>query len=159
MNYVFEIPENFRIVSGGQTGADLGGLDWAIANGVAHGGWCPKGRRSEDGMIDQRYQLVETPSRTYLERTKWNVRDSDATVIFSLSDELTGGSKRTAQFADELGKPRIHIRPGVHPRYLARFLSSKNIITLNVAGSRESNAPGIGEFVRSTFVAALATKC
>jgi hypothetical protein len=70
-----------RIVSGGQTGADRAALDWAIARHVPHGGWCPKGRKAEDGVIDARYELMETPSDFYEERTLWNVRDSDGTVI------------------------------------------------------------------------------
>jgi hypothetical protein len=49
-----------KIVSGGQTGADRAALDWAIKNGISHGGWCPKGRRAEDGPIDAKFQLKET---------------------------------------------------------------------------------------------------
>lgn len=41
-----------KVISGGQTGADRAALDWAIEHGIPHGGWCPKGRRAEDGPID-----------------------------------------------------------------------------------------------------------
>jgi len=61
--------ERLKIVSGGQTGADRAGLDWAINNSISHGGWCPKGRKAEDGPIDGRYQLQETPSSNYSQRT------------------------------------------------------------------------------------------
>jgi hypothetical protein len=81
-----------KIISGGQTGADRAALDFAIKHRISHGGWCPKGRRSEDGTIPSQYQLQETPSTNYLQRTEWNVRDSDGTVIFSISEHLTGGS-------------------------------------------------------------------
>jgi hypothetical protein len=54
-----------KIVSGGQTGADRAALDWAIENGIPHGGWCPKGRLAEDGPIPARYNLTETPSSNY----------------------------------------------------------------------------------------------
>ena len=155
MNDTYKLPANFQIVSGGQTGVDLAALDWAITHGIAHGGWCPKGRRSEDGLIDQRYLLRETPSKNYMERTEWNVRDSDATVIFTLTDELDGGSKRTAQLSDKLGKPWIHMRPGVHPKFMARFLLSRKTVVLNIAGKRESAAPGIGEFVQKMLNSAL----
>ncbi len=87
-----------RIVSGGQTGADRGGLDAAIELGIPHGGWCPKGRKSEDGTIPLIYQLVETSSSDYKVRTEKNVADSDATVIFTYG-KPTGGSKPTANFA------------------------------------------------------------
>lgn len=85
-----------KIVSGGQTGVDRAGLDFAIALGIPHGGWCPKGRKAEDGPIDNRYQLQETPRADYLQRTEWNVRDNDGTVIFTVNATLSGGSKARA---------------------------------------------------------------
>lgn len=147
MNEVFVLPDNFKIIAGGQTGADQAGLDWAIAHGVAHGGWCPKGRRSEDGSIDDRNNLQETPNSNYLERTEWNVRDSDATVIFTLEEKLDGGSKKTAELAKRLGKPVLHLRPRVNPNHLVRFLNRYQVTILNIAGKRETSAPGIGEYV------------
>ena len=143
----YVMPVGFRIVSGGQAGADRAGLDWAILHGVDHGGWCPKGRRSEDGPIPAGYLLSETPLAGYLQRTEWNVRDSDATVIFTLTDALDGGSKKTAEFAEKRGRPCLHFRPGVHPKFLALFLARHRVTTLNVAGKRESAAPGIHRFV------------
>ena len=110
MTEKFDLKQGFCIVSGGQSGADVAALDWAIAHMVDHGGWCPKGRRSEDGPIPPHYLLMETPQANYLQRTEWNVRDSDATVIFTLTDVLDGGSKRTAQFADKLHRPWLHFR-------------------------------------------------
>ena len=85
----------FCIISGGQTGVDRACLAWAIRRGLQHGGWCPKGRRAEDGEIPARYKLLETPSARPAQRTKWNVRDSEATVIFSQSAKLSGGSWKT----------------------------------------------------------------
>lgn len=141
------LPPNFRIISGGQSGADIAGLDWAISHNVDHGGWCPKGRRSENGSIPAHYLLGETPFSNYLQRTEWNVRDSDATVVFTLTDKLDGGSKRTSQFADKLHRPWLHFRPGVHPKCLAQFLSRHKVTTLNIAGKRETSAPGVYRFV------------
>jgi hypothetical protein len=155
MNETFIVGEGFTLVSGGQSGADRAGLDWAIEHGVRHGGWCPKGRKTEDGPLPSTYQLIETPSRAYLERTEWNVRDSDATLIFTLSEKLDGGSKRTAEFAEKLGKPCLHFRPGVHPKFIARFLARHSVARLNIAGKRESSAPGIGMLVREALSAAL----
>jgi hypothetical protein len=86
------------IVSGGQTGADRAALDWALAHNVECGGWCPKGRKAEDGPIHPKYPLKETPSVSYVQRTEWNVRDSDATVLFSIGRTLTGGSPKTMEF-------------------------------------------------------------
>jgi hypothetical protein len=155
MDEVFTAGDGFMLVAGGQTGADRAALDWAIDQGIAHGGWCPRGRKTEDGVLPERYQLRETPGAAYLQRTEWNVRDSDATLIFTLDDKLDGGSKRTAAFADSLGKPWLHVRPGVHPKYVARFLARHGVKVLNVAGKRESSAPGVGNLVREVLSQAL----
>lgn len=136
-----------RIISGGQTGADTAGLDWAIRNGMPHGGWCPKGRKSESGRIDQKYLLVETPTANYLQRTELNVVDADATIIFTLADSLTGGSLKTQEFALKHRKHLLHFRPGVHPKFIRSFLAANQARCLNIAGSRESTAPGISAFV------------
>jgi hypothetical protein len=155
MEDIYWVDERFKLVAGGQTGADRAALDWAIAEGVRHGGWCPRGRRTEDGPLPEIYKLQETPASGYLQRTEWNVRDSDATLIFTLSDKLDGGSKRTADFADRLGKPWLHVRPGVHPKFVARFLAQRQVLTLNVAGKRESGAPGVASLVRQVLAQAL----
>ncbi|MCC6355238.1 MAG: putative molybdenum carrier protein [Verrucomicrobiae bacterium] len=106
-----------KIVSGGQTGADRAALDAAIALGIPHGGWCPKGRRAEDGRIPGRYRLAETPGANYLQRTEWNVRDSDGTVLFTLGKAATGGSRKTIEIARRLGGPcprqRLERRAGL----------------------------------------------
>jgi len=81
-----------KINSGSQTGADRAALDFAIEHGIPHGGWCPGGRKAEDGPIDSRHRLKETPSGDYVERTEWNVRDSDGTVVLSIAAVLKGGS-------------------------------------------------------------------
>lgn len=158
MEDVFPAGDGFMLVSGGQTGADRAALDWALEHGIRHGGWCPKGRKTEDGVLPERYQLKETPAAAYLQRTEWNVRDSDASLIFTLDDRLDGGSKRTAAFADSLGKPWLHVRPGVHPKYVARFLARHGVTVLNVAGKRESSAPGVGALVRQVLSQAIAIK-
>jgi hypothetical protein len=151
MDDLFLANDGFTLVSGGQSGADRAALDWAIEHGIRHGGWCPRGRKTEDGVLPECYLLQETPAAGYLQRTEWNVRDSDATLIFTLSDRLDGGSKRTAAFAESLGKPWLHVRPGVHPKYVARFLARHTVKTVNVAGKRESSAPGIGDLVRQVL--------
>ena len=147
-----------KIVSGGQTGADRAALDWAIERGVPHGGWCPKGRKAEDGPIDARYALQETSSADYLKRTEWNIRDSDGTVIFTMRPALTGGSKRTAEFAVKHRKACLHLHAGESvedcAQRLAEFIHANSIRILNVAGSRGSKEPEVGAFVRTVLGAA-----
>ena len=150
-----------RIISGGQTGADRGGLDAAIYCEIPHGGWCPKGRKAEDGVIPPEYQLTELSSKQYLARTKANVMDSDATVLFTHGPP-TGGSLKTLACAHHLKRPykEIDLKSTIHAKavdmivgwlegekelndyedYTARPPST---CVLNVAGSRESHAPGI----------------
>lgn len=158
-----------KIVSGGQTGADRGGLDAAIHCGIPHGGWCPKGRKAEDGQIPERYILQVTRTAKYLERTEKNVIDSDATIVFTRG-EPTGGSLRTIEFAQKHKKPWL----AVNLSGLDRKEQVERIVTwlngeitggkaaecnkppkecvLNVAGSRESKNPGIQEMVAALMV-------
>jgi putative molybdenum carrier protein len=143
-----------KIISGGQTGANRAALDFAIEHDIPHGGWCPKGRKSEDGPLEPKYRLTETPSASYPQRTEWNVRDSDGIVIFSLASALTGGSKKTAAFAIKHKKPWLHIcRDGQYgaAESLRRFLSDHMIETLNVAGARASREPQISDFVKKVL--------
>lgn len=158
MDSVFQVSSKFMIVSGGQTGADRAALDWALSHGVSHGGWCPRGRKAEDGPLSANYRLSETPSGGYLQRTEWNVRDSDATLIFTLTEKLDRGSRRTAEFAGKLGRPWLHVRPGVHPKFVAKFLTQYQVFKLNVAGKRESSAPGISQLVNDVLCAALSAE-
>jgi hypothetical protein len=144
-----------KIVSGGQTGADRAALDWAIEHGMPHGGWCPKGRKAEDGTIPARYAMQETPDDNPVQRTEWNVRDSDGTVIFSIKPRLTGGSKTTEELVHRHGKPVLHLCQGAQREApelaLRRFIREHRIRVLNVAGPRASEEPGVAEFVRKVL--------
>jgi Circularly permutated YpsA SLOG family len=141
-----------KILSGGQTGADRAALDWALKHNLPCGGWCPKERKAEDGPIDPKYPLKETPSASYLQRTEWNVRDSDATVLFSIESTLTGGSFKTVEFARKHQKPCTHLCAGdkTAANTLRGFVEKHGVKVLNVAGPRASKEPGVGEFVMRT---------
>ena len=144
-----------KIVSGGQTGADRAALDFALAHDIPHGGWCPRGRLAEDGMLETHYALRETPDPEYPQRTEWNVRDSDGTVIFSIAPELTGGSKLTAEFAARHGQPWLHLSQQTHgdtaAERLREFVQQHEIRVLNVAGPRASHEPAVPRFVLQTL--------
>lgn len=146
-----------RLESGGQTGADRAALDVARKFNFPYGGWCPKGRKSEDGPISADYCLDESPSGNYLQRTEWNARDSDGTVIFTIARELTGGSKRTADFARKHGKPCLHLHSeSLDPvQRLRDFIHRHQIRQLNVAGSRGSREPELYAWVSKVMEEAL----
>jgi hypothetical protein len=134
-----------KIVSGGQTGVDRAALDVALEMGIDCGGWCPAGRRVEDGPIPARYPLVETPSDDPAQRTEWNVRDSDGTLLLTVAKARSPGTERTREAARRLGRP-VYAWAVTSPADVGafrRWLQVYDIRTLNVAGPRESEAPGI----------------
>jgi hypothetical protein len=138
---------SLTIVSGRQAGADRAALDWAIVHGIAHGGWCTKGRRAEDGPLDARYGLMETESKAYRSRTVRNVCDSDTTLIVNLG-ELEGGSLETLRIAERRGKPVRVVQVDAPFDEMAvvslrTWLDAAKAGRLNVAGPRESKRPGI----------------
>jgi hypothetical protein len=147
-----------RLVSGGQTGVDRAALDVALALGIPCGGWCPRGRRAEDAPLPDRYPLSETPSAEYPQRTEWNVRDSDGTLVLApgLPD---GGTALTLELAERIGRPSL----AVDPRDLARvndvrdWLGRYRVRTLNVAGPRESRSPGAYDAAHRFLTALLGT--
>lgn len=154
--------EKLKIVSGGQTGADRAALDVAIAHCIPHGGWCPRGRWAEDGALAPQYKLLETGARRVIVRTRQNVIDSDATLVFTFGPP-EGGSRATLSFASQCKRPYLHVDLNnrddcAAARWISRWLtgiveekfgseSDTDLFGLNVAGSRESTAPGIYERV------------
>lgn len=150
-------PRLRKLISGGQTGVDRAALDAALSAGLACGGWCPRGRRAEDGPLDPRYPLRETPGSDYAERTRWNVRDADATLILA-SGSLRGGTALTRRCARARRRPCRVVDPA-DPRAaeaICSWLAAGGFEVLNVAGPRESQQPGIYASSRQLLDAVLA---
>ncbi len=136
-----------KIISGGQTGADRAALDVAIKLGIPHGGWIPKGRKTETGALDAKYKLTEMETPDYNKRTEQNVKDSDGTLIIS-HGKLTGGSDYTREMALLHHRPWLHIDLNKTNAFQAAekiksWLTENEIEVLNVAGSRASKDPAI----------------
>ena len=134
-----------KIISGGQTGTDRGALDACIQNNFPCGGWCPAERKAEDGEIPAKYPLQETLSVGYEERTRLNVRDSDATLII-YEGKLKGGTSLTFHHAKDIGKPvfLFKVAPFLIDEILEQaihFIKINQVEILNIAGPRASQWP------------------
>ena len=155
-----------KIISGGQSGVDRAALDAALAAGFPCGGWAPLGRQAEDGVIPEHYPLDECGVAGYEERTRLNVRDSDATLILTQGQDPaalvngTGGDGTglTVEWAAKLSRPYLVVdldRPA-DPEDIAEWLQGSGILVLNVAGPRERTVPGIYRSARGFLNALLA---
>lgn len=148
-----------KIISGGQTGADRAALDVAIKLDIHHGGWIPKGRKTEDGTLPRRYRLREMQTDSYPKRTEQNVVDSDGTLIIT-HGPLTRGSNLTKKMAVKHDRPWIHVdldnlSVDAAIQILKAWINGNEINTLNVAGSRASKDPTIYQATMTLFKAVL----
>ncbi|HOT28542.1 MAG TPA: putative molybdenum carrier protein [Candidatus Ozemobacteraceae bacterium] len=144
-----------RLISGGQTGVDRAALDVALELGIPAGGWCPAGRRSASGPIPARYPLVETEAAAYPQRTRQNIRDSDATLVITRG-EPSGGTLLTIRLAERMKRPCLVIDFSIQRLPVARieileWLRNIRPAVLNVAGPRASESPGLGRSVRAVL--------
>ena len=133
-----------KIISGGQTGVDRAALDAAIELGFQYGGFCPKGRLAEDGIILDKYKLTELNSSEYLTRTFENVQASDGTLIIH-QGTVSGGTLKTKDYCQMINKPFVEVNLLEDfkkiPVNFDHWLTENHIIIMNIAGPRESAAP------------------
>lgn len=142
-----------RVVSGGQTGVDRAALDAAVEAGVPHGGWCPRGGAAEDlpdgGLLERYPALRETRSAVPAERTRLNVRDSDATLVVRARGVVSPGTDLTVATARELGRPCLVTDGSDVEAVRAWLVGLGDDVVLNVAGPRESGQPGAYDVARA----------
>ena len=133
-----------KIISGGQTGVDRAALDVALELGIPCGGWCPQGRKAEDGPIDPKYPLKETLSPNYPHRTEKNLREADGTLVLT-KGPVSGGTSFTVQLAIEYKKPHLIIDfdDKIDLHMVKEWGEKNQIEVLNVTGPRENKVPGI----------------
>ena len=148
-----------RIISGGQTGVDRAGLDAAIELGIEHGGYAPKGRIAEDGLIPEKYNLEELTKGGYPARTKKNIESSDGSLIFCKGTPKTG-TKLTVEYARKIGKPFLvldsdAVNQPTAVRLIQEWIEDEKIEILNVAGPRLSSAPMVSILAKKILIAAL----
>ena len=131
-----------KIISGGQVGADQAALDAAIKCNFPHGGWIQKGRKTQTGVLPEKYHLIEMPAAGYKERIEQNVVQSDGTVIVSHGD-LSGGADYSWKMAMKHHRPCLHIDLSQTPASVSSaeintWIIENSIKVLNVTGSRAS---------------------
>ena len=131
-----------KIISGGQTGADRAALDVAIKLSIPHGGRIPKGRKTEDGALTQKYKLKEMSTDSYPARTEQNVIDSDGTLIIARG-KLTGGSDYTRHMTLKHKKQLLGIDLNLTSHFdaaslIVSWIKLQRVQVLNVAGPRAS---------------------
>lgn len=145
-----------KVISGGQTGADFGGLAAAHKFGLETGGWMPPGFITEAGPKPhwaKQFGLKEISSSgniiaDYVARTYANARDADATIRFATNFD-SKGEKCTLRAVRKFQKPCFDVSPTEPPPIseVVDWIIANNVEILNVAGNRESKSPGLGNFV------------
>jgi predicted Rossmann fold nucleotide-binding protein DprA/Smf involved in DNA uptake len=135
-----------KVISGGQTGVDRAGLDAAIEAQFPIGGYVPKGRLAEDGIVPDKYPMTEMRTKDYKARTRQNVLESDGTLIINMG-LLKSGTALTAKIVREYNKPLLIIQldQDYEPGAVSQWINENQIEILNIAGPRESKVPGIYE--------------
>lgn len=152
-----------KIISGGQTGADQGGLVAGRRLGLETGGTAPRGFRTATGD-DPRLAalgLTEHASRDYQPRTKDNVLDADGTIV--IGRHSSPGSKLTIKLCAEFRKPCFLLpwnsgEEVPDPTEFQAWLLRNDIQVLNVAGNGEGNNQGVGRAAVAFLVAALTVR-
>ena len=137
--------KNIEIISGGQSGVDRAALDFALQNNIKCGGYCPKGRLAEDGIIDKKYPLLETQSSIYKERTRLNIEQSDAVLVIYEKD-LGIGTKLTIEISKKKSKSIFIAKLPTNKQLIEDVIFWLNKIKptkLNIVGPRESTSEGI----------------
>ncbi len=152
------VHNSLKIISGGQTGVDRAALDVAIELGVEHGGFCPKGRKAEDGKIDEKYKLKETKSDRYYIRTLRNIKNSDVTIVI-FKAQLGRGTAVTEKYCKSLNKKYLMIdsqaRLSSNVSKFRSFILKNKPETINIAGNRESTSPGIYDYTKKLLTKVL----
>jgi hypothetical protein len=157
-----------KAITGGQTGVDQAALRAALDCGLEIGGWCPPGRASEAGVVPEELPLVETPRERSpdapavprSQRTEWNVRDSEATLVLSPAAVASRdpGTEWAVRCAERFGRPLLVVDPWAPDaaRQISGWLDDLTIEVLGVGGPSEATVPGIGERVHDLLVEVLA---
>lgn len=139
------------IISGAQTGVERSTLEWTLKYELPHGGWCPKGLLSSADAPDSRFKLKETESDDVLEAISSNVRDAEATLVFTLAAKAAGTAQKAVSTAKKQKKPVLHVHRGILgvSEKIVAFLDKHYIRRLHITGSTEADEAGLGAWAAS----------
>ncbi|MCX6849676.1 MAG: hypothetical protein NTY98_12205 [Verrucomicrobia bacterium] len=101
------------IITGAQLGVERAALEWALKYECPHGGWCPKGLLGSAEPLDPRYKLKEGETENVIEAVSSNVRDAEATLVFTLATKAAGTAQKAVSTARKLKKPVLHVHRGI----------------------------------------------
>lgn len=142
-----------KIVVGGQAGAEIAAAEAAISCGVPYGGWLPKGRKTENGPVPEKYTEFKTVDGGYAVRTEQNIINSDGTLIFTYAKLCpSNDSTLPKKIATQHNRPFliVDLASGKNPASkIADWIIEWDIHILNVTGEKASKAPGIYDQVKN----------
>ena len=148
-----------KIISGGQTSADQAALDAAIKLGIDHGGWIPKGRTTETGILPENYNLQEMPTNDYLKCIEKNVKDSKGTLIIfygKLAGDLYHAERETLKHKHQLLGVDLNQTIAFHAASLVNdWIQLRHIDVLYVIGPGTTENPHAGKHTRLMLERAL----
>ncbi len=129
------------IITGSQTGVERSTLDWALKHEIPHGGWCPQGLLSSAEPLDPRYKLKEGSSGEILEAVSSNIRDAEATLVFTQAAKAAGAAQKAVSGAKKQKKPVLHVHRGILgvSEKIVAFLDKHYIRRLHVTGDSEAD--------------------
>ncbi len=137
------------IITGAQLGVERVALDWALKHTFPHGGWCPKGQLlGAAEPLDPRYKLKEGETENVLEAVGSNVRDAEATLVFTLAAKAAGTAQKAVSSAKKQKKPVLHVHRGILgvSEKIVTFLDKYYVRRLHVTGSADTDEPGVSDW-------------
>jgi len=97
-----------KIISGGQPGVEIAALDAAIKLEIPHAGWAYKGRKTDDGVLPEQYNVKGIDNPSYFERLDKNIIDCEGVVILTYG-QLLIGLRGVRELAEKRRKPCLHL--------------------------------------------------
>lgn len=146
------MPCKLIIITGAQMGVERAALEWALKHTFPHGGWCPKGQLLGGAEpLDSRYKLKEGETENVLEAVGSNVRDAEATLVFTIAAKATGPAQKAVSGARKQKKPVLHVHRGILgvSEKIVAFIDKYYVRRIHITGSVDTEEPGVSDWATS----------